>query len=148
MQSGSGSLRAVVPVHETKRRLIADALAAVRKADGLDEQTSLTEAEALAWYGEVCPLTDDLATVVGALKVELALRRGALVARQGERRGGDRSKVDSGSTLRKADVDRRHRDRQLHEQKPAVRAYVRKQVKEGRVPTVKGALRAARAVAP
>lgn len=137
-----------------KADLIQQALQTLREARGLDERDDLTAATWVAWYEATIPDVTDLKLLAGAMEVELVLRRGQRIIAEGERRGGDqqtawspsqKSKLpELGSLLSPAEEKKRHKARRLAREAPTVRAYVERKVKAGQVPTVNGALGAAK----
>lgn len=82
-----------------KARLITDALDSLRGADAIDERETLDAETWVAWYDATLPQVRDIKILAGAMDIELAKRRGAQVVAEGERRGGDQSKVTHRLTL-------------------------------------------------
>jgi hypothetical protein len=139
---------AVIPIPITlasaeKAALIQAALQTLQAAHALDERTdNLNPASLVEWYDKTIPHVKDIKVLAGAMDVELAKRRGKQVKQEGERRGGDQSKVSQCDTLPNADKLQRSRDRVLATQPHVVDTYVKTEAEAGRVPSVRGAVRA------
>jgi hypothetical protein len=139
----------VIPIRpsssDQKATLIVEALKALREAHVLDERDADLDTDSLvAWYDATIPDVHDIQVLASAMVIELRRRRGVIVDGEGERRGGNQSKVTHRVTLPEAERKQRSEDRALAEEPEAVRDYVKREVKSGRKPGVKGAVKAAR----
>lgn len=137
-----------VPVPENapyrKAALIQEALQSLRTAQRIDERDELDAASFLEWYDRTIPDVRDIKILAGAMEIELARRRGERILQEGERRGGDQSKGSQCDPLLSEAVKmERKRDRILALEPVAVHAYVQREVRAGKVPTKRGARRAA-----
>jgi len=128
-----------------KARLITEALDTLGRAVDLDERDSLDPASWVAWYDATIPNVRDIKILVGAMEIELCRRRGEQIQAEGERRGGLPSKVTHRVTLPDASKKQRSRDRALTAQPERISAFVQQEAAAGRVPSVRGAVRAAKA---
>ena len=142
------------PVNEgtayRKAQLLQDALQTLQAAHGLDERDDLDAANFLEWYDRTIPDVRDIKILAGAMEIEMARRRGERVALEGERRGGDTKVTQCVTLLSEASRKQRSRDRLVAEHPDVVQTYVQREVKAGRIPTVRhaiGVASAARATA-
>jgi hypothetical protein len=141
---------AAAALAEEKAALLREALDAARAAQAIEESDeAFDQAGWMEWYGRVLADCRDIKLVVGAVEVRLAQQRGARIRAEGERRGGDvgnqytGGNLPPGGRLPSPEYNRRSRDRAIASQPAAVDTYVQVEVKAGRVPSVKGAHRAA-----
>jgi hypothetical protein len=137
------------PVHEgtayQKAHLIQAALQTLQAAHQIDERDDLDAASFLDWYDRTIPDVHDIKILAGAMEIELARRRGEQIIQEGELRGRP-EKVEQCSTLMsKSEKDRRHEERTLAAAPDAVHAFVQREVKAGKVPSMRGAVGVARA---
>ena len=128
-----------------KAHLIQEALQTLQTAHQIDERDDLTAASFLEWYDCTIPDVRDIKILAGAMEIELARRRGERIAKEGERRGGD-TKVNQCVTLvSDLEKSRRSQERALAAEPDAVRAFVQREVKAGKMPSMRGAVGVARA---
>jgi hypothetical protein len=133
----------VPPAAYQKAALIQQALHTLQTAQQIDERDDLDAASFLDWYNRTIPDVQDIKILAGAMEIELSRRRGEQILQEGERRGGD-TKLTPSVSLLPAEHMQRSRDRAVAAQPKVVDAYVQREVKAGRAPTVKGAVRMAR----
>jgi hypothetical protein len=115
-----------------KARLIGEALDTLRVAHAMDERESLDRASWAAWYDTTIPDVRDLKILAGAMEIELHRRRGEV---------GVTHRV---TRDQEAERQQLARDRALAAQPDRVAAFIRHEAAAGRVPSVRGAVRAAR----
>ncbi len=127
-----------------KRQLITEALGQLREAHESDERGDAAVADWLLWYDSTMNDCDQITSVVGAMRIECANRRGEVVIAQGELRGGVRGQGETLPHFDGAQKAQRVVDRTIAENPAAVKEYVRELVKSGRVPSIRGALKVAR----
>jgi len=136
-------------IADEKATLVASALNALKAANALDERDDLDAASWVAWYDATIPQVRDIKILAGAMEIELHRRRGEQILAEDEGRGGDQKseqiKVHHRGTLIQAERHRRHRARSIAKHPKRVRAYVEQEAAAGRVPSVRGAMRAAQA---
>jgi hypothetical protein len=125
---------------ERKAALVTEALRILRAAHAIDERTTVTAADLIDWYNRVCPHVTDIKILAAAMEIELAQRRGATIEAEGERRGGNRSKVTDSVTLSNVEKKNRSEDRMLYEESATVNGYVKDTVAAGKKPSVNGAV--------
>lgn len=133
---------------DDKARLIHEALATLRAADGIDEHVTLTPSEWLAWRDAVLPTVRDIEVLAAAMRLKLSVERGK---RPGPRRGGDQtSRSNLTKLVRSPDAEytRRWRDRQLATHEDTVNNYIRTAAAAAQKPTENGALRAIKMTQP
>ncbi len=128
-----------------KARLITEALDALREATDIDERESLDRESWVTWYDATVPDVRDIKMLAGAMEIELLRRRGEQIQVEGERRGGDSTKVTRCVTLDSATTTQRSRARAVAAQPERVAAFIKREIAAGRVPSVRGAVRAAQA---
>ena len=121
-----------------KATLIQDALQTLRAADQIDERDDLNAERFLSGDDRTIPDVRDIKILAGAMEIELARRRGGRIE-------DERDVTQRVTTLSGAVRVQRSRDRVLAEQPEAVDAFVQREVKAKRVPTVRGAVKAAHA---
>jgi hypothetical protein len=135
------------PAAYQKARLIHEAHESLRAANLLDERNDLDEASWGDWYDHTIPEVRDIKILAGAMEVEMARRRGEKILAEDERRGGDRKSPtylpdqSNGLVTLISDADKmqRSRARVIANHPAAVAAYVQRQAKAGRAPSVYGA---------
>src|SRR5262245_31358441 len=126
-----------------KARLIYEARESLVAADLIDERDDLDEANFIDWYDRTIPEVRDIEILAGAMKVELARRRGEKIEAEGELRGRPENISHRETFSSNATRIQRSRDRLLHTQSAAVTAYVQEEAKAKRVPSIRGAAAAA-----
>jgi hypothetical protein len=126
-----------------KANLIHNALETLRAAQRLDERDDLTAAIWMAWYDATIPDVRDIKILAGAMEIELARRRGERIEDEGERRGGDTKVTQRVTLMSDADKMQRSRDRAIANEPEAVKMFVAREAKAGRVPSMRGAIKAA-----
>jgi hypothetical protein len=132
---------------DEKATLISQALDTLRAANALDERDDLDRANWLAWYDATIPQVTDIKILAGAMEIELHRRRGEQILAEEERRGGDRKsdqiKVSHRDTLVNATKVQRRKDRAIAKAPARVKTYLDQEVAASRVPSMRGAMRAA-----
>lgn len=88
-------------------------------------QISLTEQQFNLWYAEYADGIHDMRAVLGAMEIAAHIERGKAVIAEGERRGGDRSKVSGSPTLSPMEKLVRHHDRMLGANKAIAKRYIK-----------------------
>jgi len=124
----------------TKARLITEALAILRTAHGMDERESLALTSWLAWYDATIPQVHDIKILVGAMEIEMCRRRGEQHLSRRPGRPTHAETVTQRVTV--SDRVQLSRDRALVAQPTRVAAFVAQEAAAGRVPSVRGAVRA------
>jgi len=147
-ETGDEMMAEIQPDRESgayqKAILIQGALQTLRDAQRIDERDDLNAASFLEWYDRTLPDVRDIKILAGAMEIELGRRRGERIEAEGERRGGDQSKLSRCDSLLSVAVqNQRKRDRALATEPAAVDTFVQREVTAGRVPTVRGAVKAA-----
>lgn len=138
----------VLPVGDSsayrKATLIREALETLRAARHIDERDDLNAASFVEWYDRTIPDVQDIKMLAGAMEIELARRRGEQILQEGERRGRP-TKVEQRSTfVSQSERDQRKAARALAAAPEAVQAFVQREVKAGKVPSMRGAVGVAR----
>ncbi len=123
-----------------KRGLIAASLARLREANQIDEREDRVD-DWVRWYDETIGDCNQIEIVAGAMRVELALRRGERIIAQGEQRGGDQTQSDTVRHFDSAERKGRERDRAIASEPEIVKDYIAGTVADGKVPSIRGALR-------
>jgi hypothetical protein len=130
---------------DDKTALLRAAYQSLRESNAIDERESEPDPDSLhQWYDDTIPLVTDIKQLAGHMDIELSRRRGELIAQEGERRGGNQSKVSQRETLTGAEKHQRDRDRVIAAEPEAVMAYQQEELAAQRVPSKRGAVRAAR----
>ncbi len=124
-----------------KARLITEALDALRTAQPLDERDSLDDFDStgwVAWYDATIPQVRDIKILAGAMEIEMLRRRGEARRKPGPKTGVELlTHRDSNS-----DQQQRSRARALDAQPERIATYIQHEAAAGRVPSVRGAVRA------
>ncbi len=131
-----------------KAGLIRDALGALRLAEQLDERESLHSTNWVAWYDATIPNVRDIQILSAAMAIELERRLGeGPRTKPGPKTAAElvTHRVTNSAAMNSAASTRRARQRTLAAQPEKVTAYIQQEAAAGRVPSVRGAVRAARA---
>jgi len=149
----------VISIHSgkaaKKRGLITSALSQLREADGLDEREDHELTDWIGWYDAACADCTSIEAIAGGMAVVLLKRKGERIRKEGEKRGGDQRSDQSNAvrdfdpaSITPAEKMERNRARTLADNPEAVDEYVKEQMQSGKVPSVRGALRAAKGEGP
>ncbi len=125
-----------------KARLITAALGALRTAQQLDERDSLDRESWAAWYDATIPDVRDIKILAGAMEIELHRRRGEEPMEKPGPKPGEQfvtHRVTNPAARKQSE-----RDRALAAQPEKVAAFIQREAAAGRVPSVRGAVRAAK----
>lgn len=135
-----GDVVSIAKQAERKRELIAASLAQLRSAEQIDERQGQVD-DWLGWYDETIGDCTQIEILAGAMRVELALRRG--IAAGPAEHGGDRRSGSSVAPLHMNNAERQQLrdDRAIASEPEIVHDYITESVESSKVPSIRGALR-------